>query len=373
MHILCVDDDEGLLYLLQSALESLSYRVTTCMDSMEVLTLLQTTHFDTVILDHEMPMKNGLEILKEVQTLAGVPPIIMVTGAGNEAIAVEAMRLGASDYVVKDVNLVYLNILPAVIQQVNQARRLIQERQAAQHLAQVEKERGRVLAQFLQDASHEFRIPLTIIQSSAELLERVVTGSKSKSHVAGILQQSNRILSLVDHLLLLAQIENTTSLQLAPVDLNILVQIALAFKAHFAAEKQLHVELNLSDQPMIVLASEDELVAAFAELIDNTRHAATSAAMLSITSQVEKDSAVVTLRDNGVGMTSEQLAHVMERFYRVDAAHKTPGFGLGLPIVASILKLHQGDLRITSEVGKGTEVTVTLPLSPLQSQTNPQA
>src|SRR5690349_12454589 len=98
MNILCIDDDEGLLYLFRHTLEEISYQVTTCRDSEDVIPLLRTNHFDAVTLDQEMPRLNGLELLKQVREFEHIPPIIMVTGAGNEETAVAAMRHGASDY-----------------------------------------------------------------------------------------------------------------------------------------------------------------------------------------------------------------------------------------------------------------------------------
>lgn len=362
MKILCVDDDEGLQYLLRSALETLDYQVTICLDSEEALPLLQTTKFDVVILDQEMPKKSGLEIVKLAQSLPEKPPIIMLTGAGNEVIAVEAMRLGASDYVVKDINLVYLKILPSVIQQVVQERELTQRQQAAERAAQVEKERSRLLAQFIRDASHEFRIPLTIIQSSGELLGRMVGEPREQEYVNRILQQCQRIVSLVDHLIQLSRLENTAALQLKAVSLTTLLQEALARKSRLLVEKNIDVQLDLGTEAVPVLADADELVDAFVELIDNARLACKPGDTLHVALAVDQGMAKVIVRDTGIGMTETQLLHIFERFYRVDEAHTTPGFGLGLPIVKRIFDLHQGTVCITSEAGQGTTVITTLPL-----------
>ena len=367
MHILCVDDDAGLLYLLRSELETHAYEVTACEDGAEAILLLATSQFDAVILDQEMPNQSGMEVIKRAQTIENSPPIIMVTGAGNEAVAVEAIRLGASDYVVKDTNLVYLKILPTVIQQVIQERKLTQRQQAAERAAEVEKERSRLLGQFIRDASHEFRIPLTIIQSSGELLQRLVDEPKPQGYVSQILQQSDRILSLVDHLIQLSRLENIVELALVPVGLNGIIQNALTRKKRLIAKKNLTVKQAFTAGTVTVLADEDELTDAFVELVENACLASAAEGVIQVTLTVENNAAVVNLIDQGVGMTQEQVEHIFDRFYRVDEAHTTPGFGLGLPVVARILELHNATICVTSEAGEGTTVTVTVPLAPQES------
>lgn len=363
MKILCVDDDAGLLYLLQSELETHSYEVTTCEDGAEAISLLTTDQFDAVILDQEMPNQSGMEVIKRAQTIENSPPIIMVTGAGNEAVAVEAIRLGASDYVVKDTNLFYLKILRTVIQQVIHERALTQRQQAAERAAEAEKERSRLLGQFIRDASHEFRIPLTIIQSSGELLQRLVDDPKPQKYVSQMLQQSDRILSLVDHLIQLSRLENIVELERVPVSLNTVIQNALTRMKILIAKKNLTLQQAFTAETVTVLADENELTDALVELVENACLASTADGVIQVTLSVENNAAVVNLIDHGVGMTEEQVEHIFERFYRVDEAHTTPGFGLGLPVVARILELHAATISVTSEPGEGTTVTVTLPLA----------
>jgi signal transduction histidine kinase len=292
----------------------------------------------------------------------------MVTGAGSEAIAVDAMRFGASDYVVKDVNLVYLKILPSVIQQVVEARELRQRQlaaeraaEAAERTAQEEQERSRLLGQFIRDASHEFRLPLAVIQSSTELLGRTVTEPKQQTYVKRVLQQTGRILSLVDHLIQLSRLENATTLLLQPCTVQEVVAKVVARKRARLAEKSLTLEQEIAPEAITVLADADELVDALAELFDNALTAARPDSTLTLRVWCEGEKAKIALADEGVGMSDEQRARIFERFYRVDEAHSTPGFGLGMPVVARIVELHGGTVEVSSTLGVGTEVVFTLP------------
>ncbi|MFA7328208.1 MAG: diguanylate cyclase [Candidatus Ratteibacteria bacterium] len=111
-----MDDDEGLARLCVKKLTRAGYSVDHALDGEKGLSAYQTGNYDVIILDHNMPVYDGLEVIRRLGTLGSLPPIIMVTGAGNERIAVEAMRLGARDYLVKDVEGGYLELLPTVVE-----------------------------------------------------------------------------------------------------------------------------------------------------------------------------------------------------------------------------------------------------------------
>ncbi|MBN1872849.1 MAG: response regulator [Anaerolineae bacterium] len=132
IHILYMEDDPGLARLFQKKLRRAGYLVDIARDGQEGLDMYQTGVYDVVAMDQTMPMHTGLEVIRILSAQDPLPPMIMVTGTGNEQLAVEAMKLGASDYVVKDVDGGYLNLLPAVIDRVLQKRRLLAEKYQAE-------------------------------------------------------------------------------------------------------------------------------------------------------------------------------------------------------------------------------------------------
>ena len=363
MHVLCVEDDEGLLYLLHKSLEEANIVVTEALNGEQGLQLLQDGNYDAVVIDHEMPIVTGLEVIHRMKLTHNLTPIIMVTGAGSEEVAVEAMRLGASDYLVKDTNLTYLKILPSVIRQVIHERELAEAHQAVERALQLERERSKLLAQFIQDASHEFRTPLTLIQTACFLLERISEEPKQQTYIQRIHRHADSILKLVEHLLQLAILDNTPSLNLVSVELKSLLDIVTEQKNRQIVDKKLQLQLDLPENPFRVLAASDELSNALGELIDNACRYSSPDGVLHVALECANGVATITIRDTGIGMSDEQVSHIFERFYRVDEAHSTPGFGLGLPIVARIIELHHGEISVASEVGKGTSVTIRLPLA----------
>ena len=132
VRILVVDDDAGQARLAQRTLERAGYTAEVAGDGDTGLALYATRAYDVLMVDHQMPGIGGLEVLRTLATRGALPPTIMVTGHGDEAIAVEAMKLGAGDYVVKDVDGRYLTLLPTVVARVLHQQRLVEEKRQAE-------------------------------------------------------------------------------------------------------------------------------------------------------------------------------------------------------------------------------------------------
>jgi DNA-binding response OmpR family regulator len=127
-----MEDDAGQASLAQRVLERAGYAVGVAGDGDIGLSLYETGDYDVLVVDHQMPTKGGLDVLRSLVTRGVFPPTIMVTGHGDEAVAVEAMKLGAGDYVVKDVAGNYLTLLPTVVARILSQQRLLEEKQQAE-------------------------------------------------------------------------------------------------------------------------------------------------------------------------------------------------------------------------------------------------
>ena len=115
LRILLMEDDMGLAHLCRTRLERNGYVVDHAPDGEQGLAMYEAGDYDAVLLDHAMPVYDGLEVIRRLAARGPLPPVVMVTGSGNEQVAVEALRLGARDYIVKDVDCGYLDLLPTVI------------------------------------------------------------------------------------------------------------------------------------------------------------------------------------------------------------------------------------------------------------------
>jgi signal transduction histidine kinase len=129
--ILYMEDDSGVARLFQKKLERLGYKVDLAANGSEGLAMYESGQYDLLAVDQKMPIFDGLQVIRSLAERNCLPPTIMITGAGDEDLAVEAMKLGAGDYIVKDVDGRYFELLPTVIEQLLNRQRLIQERQQA--------------------------------------------------------------------------------------------------------------------------------------------------------------------------------------------------------------------------------------------------
>src|SRR5262245_35491476 len=136
IRILVLEDDPGQARLAQRTLERAGYTVEVAGDGDTGLALYATGVYDVLMVDHQMPGTGGLEMLRTLALRGTLPPTIMVTGHGDEAVAVEAMKLGAGDYVVKDVDGRYLTLLPTVVARVLHQQRLMAEKRQAEEALQ---------------------------------------------------------------------------------------------------------------------------------------------------------------------------------------------------------------------------------------------
>jgi signal transduction histidine kinase/DNA-binding response OmpR family regulator len=131
IRVLYMEDDLGLARLLQKRLQQAGYDVDVAPDGERGLAMYEDGAYDVVAVDQNMPVHSGLEVIRIMAARGALPPMIMVTGTGDEETAVEAMKLGAGDYIVKDVDGGYLELLPTVVQQVLHQRQLAEEKRRA--------------------------------------------------------------------------------------------------------------------------------------------------------------------------------------------------------------------------------------------------
>jgi diguanylate cyclase (GGDEF)-like protein/PAS domain S-box-containing protein len=147
IRILYIEDDPGLARLMQKRLGRAGYSVDIASDGEAGIAKYHTESYDVVFVDQSLPVHDGLEVIRILGSNGSLPPTIMITGTGDERVAVEAMKLGAADYIVKDVEGGYLNLLPSVIEKALQQRLAIEEKQRAEEALRKEQEKFQTLVE----------------------------------------------------------------------------------------------------------------------------------------------------------------------------------------------------------------------------------
>ena len=143
--ILYMEDDPGLARLLQKILQRRGFVIDISTNGEEGLAMLDADHYELLLVDYNMPFLGGIDVIRALTAKNALPPTIMVTGEGNETIAVEALKLGAADYIVKDTDMKYLDLLPSVIDQVLYRQQLLKDRQRMLGAIRASEERYRLL------------------------------------------------------------------------------------------------------------------------------------------------------------------------------------------------------------------------------------
>jgi two-component system phosphate regulon sensor histidine kinase PhoR len=221
---------------------------------------------------------------------------------------------------------------------------------------------------FIANVSHELRTPLTVIHGFLEHMSDapVMPAEQARRHIALMVQQSNRMLKLVDDLLMLSRLEGGDNPPREErVDVSALAQ-TLAEDARALSADGHHITVDVPADAAIT-GSADELRSAFGNLVSNAvRYTPVTSPSGRITLAWHVDEqgrGVFSVADTGIGIAAEHIPRLTERFYRVDRgrSRETGGTGLGLAIVKHVLLRHQATLEIKSELGAGSEFKIVFP------------
>jgi two-component system, OmpR family, heavy metal sensor histidine kinase CusS len=218
---------------------------------------------------------------------------------------------------------------------------------------------------FTADAAHELRTPLAAMRTEAEVALRSPRSPERDARVLeNLLEEIERLTRLVSHLLFLCREETGVGVgDLRPVRLDEIVIDVCEHMKVVAREKRLELLVEHADT-CVVNGEADRLRQLFFNLLDNAIKYTQSGGKVTVETQASSGQALVTVTDTGIGIASEHLPHVFDRFYRVDSSRssETEGTGLGLAICRSIAESHAGRIEIASTPATGTRVTLMLPM-----------
>jgi heavy metal sensor kinase len=215
---------------------------------------------------------------------------------------------------------------------------------------------------FIQDASHELKTPLTILQGELEVtLKRIRSAAEYEEVLKSSLEEIRRISRIVENLLLLARVEDgATGLEVREFNLQRVLQEAVSAMEILAREKSLALSLS-PDGAIMMRGDEQKLKQVFLNLLDNAIKYTPPHGSVSVSASATADSVRITVQDTGIGIPPAELPRIFDRFYRVDKARSSSGFGLGLSIAKSIVEAHRGTISAESSLNRGSAFTVFLP------------
>jgi signal transduction histidine kinase len=240
------------------------------------------------------------------------------------------------------------------------------EREMVERLEQVDRAKN----DFMATVSHELRTPITSILGYTELLMSDETGTLPTMHrqiLSRVERNGRRLMGLVEDVLTMSQIEgNDLRFRFDEVDLRTVISSAAETEVSVFGVAGVLLELDVPDVPLPVNADADKLERAVAALLDNAAKYSDAGSTVRLSAHGDGEgNAVVVVADSGIGISPEDQLWMFERFWRSHDANDRAiqGAGLGLTVTRSIVDGHRGTITCDSERGRGTTITVSVPLS----------
>lgn len=235
------------------------------------------------------------------------------------------------------------------------------EAQAAELIRQ--RERAEALTEFLGNISHDLKTPLSIINNCLYLLERLDDPQKQKDTVRQIREQSKRLDTFIQDILVMSRLDNDP--QFVPEALDLRALLGDVGQRLEAKAQQKTIVLRWELQPLLpaVQGSEDELARVFVNLVENALNYTPRGGAVTVQAYAANEGVVTKVIDSGIGIDEDDLPRVFERFYRGSEARQLEraGSGLGLAIARKVVERHRGSIEVTSAAGEGSTFAVWLP------------
>jgi signal transduction histidine kinase len=382
--ILVIDDERMILDLTAMVLQHRGYQVFTADNAIDGYAIIAEEHPAVALLDYMMPQVNGLSALREIRQSFPSTYVIMFTGKGSEEIAVELMKAGAADYVLKpfsNANLVerieavlrlraielhnreLLAERERLLAEIANWNRELEHRVAEKSLALeqahseiLQNEKLAALGHLAAGMAHEIRNPLNAISLFSQILQTGVDGNAELiSYTEKILLEVERIDNLLVRLLASSK---RSPFQLRPVCLQALLENIISGFSAQAEAQQVDICTEFDSEPAMMLADADELTQIFSNLIANALFEMRQGGRLGIRFVRDGSMASVTVSDSGGGIPAAHLGLIFDPFFTT----KEKGTGFGLSVALRIVKSYGGRIQVESQPDAGSRFLVSLPL-----------
>ncbi len=380
--ILIIDDDSALLQALPQVigLRMKDVSVDTIDSSSEALKLVKEHDYDAIVSDVKMPGMGGIELLSHIRELRPDTPVMLITGHGDHDLAIQALRGGAYDYILKPID---RDAFVAALQramQTRQLRRKVTEQQLAlalhakslEHL--VEKRTSELVTanttkdKFLNIVSQELKPPLSNLKGMTQHMLRQIERSDEPTTIHQGLTDMERSISRTEIL-----VQNLLDTSLMETNLFVLkrqrcnlVELCRTLLNEYTTSSVMTLACEFLGDPIEVEIDCDRISQVVINLLSNARKYSSKGSPITISLQQSGYEVMLSISDTGIGIPEEALPHLFEQFYRVPGVEvqngSRPGLGLGLFIARKIVERHGGHIEVQSAPGHGSTFSIVLPL-----------
>jgi signal transduction histidine kinase len=324
---------------------------------------VQTNQYHIVLADYTLPQWTGMDALQVLCGQGLDTPLILVTGSLGEEKAVECLKQGATDYVLKD----RICRLPLAVRRALEEKRLRQEhREAEADLARKVKELARSnaeLEQLAYVASHDLQEPLRMVSSYTQLLAKRYQGqldSDADKFIAYAVDGANRMQRLIQDLLAYSRVGKG---QKEPVETSSEAALQHALTNLSQAITENNAVITHDPLPPVVI-NEVQLTQLFQNLVANAiKYHGPETPRIHVFASTKEKELTFSVQDNGIGISAQYFERIFVMFQRLHARDEFSGTGIGLAISKKIIERHGGRISVESEPGRGSTFSFSLPES----------
>jgi PAS domain S-box-containing protein len=262
-----------------------------------------------------------------------------------------------------EVSISFIRVGKRTLQQ-NVVRDITERKEVEQQRVALAVERNRVdmLADFITNVSHEFKTPLSVINTGLYLLEKTLNDDDARDRVSLINDQIMYINHLIDAMLTMSQLDSRSDTSFVHFDLNEIVREVISVAKAMVESRRQQLHSKLHPDPLIVAGAKDDLYLAVYQLVDNAVTFTAEGGSITVETSRNAAMAQIDIIDNGIGISSADLPRIFERFFRADQARTTRRVGLGLSMCKKVIDIHDGKIEVESALNEGSRFSIFLPL-----------
>ena len=376
IHLMIIDDDpcfeEIIIRLLQKA-DGRRFEFSHAEDGACGLEMFRASQPDVILLDYELPDMNGVDFLGELTDEDGFVtcPAIMMTGQGNEKIAVSALKHGAVDYGTKS-DMTTDSLLRAIDNAVY-TQRLQQQLREPHRLLKQKNDRlaelYRTAHEFVDNVSHEFRTPLTVIKEFTSILNDGLVGEvtpEQQSYLRTVLDRVDDLSTMVDDMLDVSKLEaGLLGVVRAPVTIDDVLGRIRSILDRKAGANEIRLKIETETDLPPLFCDREKIGRVIINLTTNAIKFSDRDTDIKVWAKRDQSSGMIRIgvTDHGPGIDPKKVSEIFDRFKQLegDIRASTKGFGLGLNIARELVSLNLGEMSVESELGKGSTFSFTIP------------